>query len=427
MGYFSNILVLIASRGMALAGFFLLPAVTTATDFRQYAMYFAVWQFASQLLSMQVGTTFFRCGLRSVFTRPLTRLLAVFYLLVLLAMMGIISTITSALMVSESSLSYSLTSTTVLIVASFMAVIVASFIVVSEYARAKINERLVFILYLLPGCVYLTLYGVAKYYSFELSLPLLLLVESIAYTVMTLLLLIKCHVSLVLPSGQLTSAIKKLYPFWQRISLPLIPNNLLWYFYFNAPVIIGYQLITQVDEFNEMALLFRFVVAVSTISSMLALVFQKKVISIYEHNRPRYLFIKKTFINIFIPSFLLLSLLLSFVVTILLAVLPVDKSCEVCMVAVNHFDTFIALFYLFFSIYLMSHYFVAEKNMAVISPSMFIGFVVYVVSVTIGLNLPLNFSVTSIYSLCISLVITFIIRYIWLLNQNKSNDKKIPC
>jgi hypothetical protein len=285
----------------------------------------------------------------------------------------------------------------------------------------------VFILYLLPGCVYLTLFGLAKYYSFELTLPVLLLVESIAYTVMTLVLLIKCHVRLVLPNQHLIPAVKKLYPFWQRISLPLIPNNLLWYFYFNAPVIIGYQLITQVDKFNEMALLFRFVVAISTISSMLALVFQKKVISIYEHNRLRYLFIKNIFINIFIPSFLLLSVLLSFVVTILLGLLPVTKTCEVCMVAVNNFDTFIALFYLFFSIYLMSHYFVAEKNMAVISPSMFIGFVVYVMSVVIGFNLSVDFSVISIYSLCISLMITFIIRYVWLLNQNKSKDKKITC
>jgi heme A synthase len=119
--------------------------------------------------------------------------------------------------------------------------------------------------------------------------------------------------------------------------------------------------------------------------------------------------------------------LLTFVVTILLGLLPVTKTCEVCMVAVNNFDTFIALFYLFFSIYLMSHYFVAEKNMAVISPSMFIGFVVYVMSVVIGFNLSVDFSVISIYSLCISLMITFIIRYVWLLNQNKSKDKKITC
>lgn len=402
MGYLSNILVLIASRGMALAGFFLLSSVTSANDFKQYALYFAIWQFSSQLLSMQIGTTFFRCGLRSAFTNKLTLLLGCFYPLVIGALVALFASISFA---------------TILVPAFFMSVIVAVFIIVSEYARAKINERLVFVMYMVPGLVYLGLFSLGKFYQLELSFTVLLLTESVTYAVMAIVLLVKCNVKLTLPPPKLTLAFKRVYPFWQRISLPLIPNNLLWYFYFNAPVIIGYQLITNVHAYNDMALLFRFVVAVSTISSMLALVFQKKVISIFEQDRARYLKIKHTFVSFFIPSFFVLSIILTFIAKFVFGLLPLGESCGVCLVAVDNMDTFIFLFYLFFSIYLMSHYFVAEKNMAVISPSMFVGFVVYVVSAVIGLNLLLDFSVISIYSLCISLTITFIIRYVWLLNQ----------
>jgi hypothetical protein len=417
MGYISNILVLIASRGMALAGFFLLPAVTSANDFKQYALYFAIWQFSSQLLSMQVGTTFFRCGLRSAFTHKLTLLLGSFYSLVIGALIALFTSISVTL------ISFS----TMFIPAFFMSVIVAIFIIASEYARARINERLVFVIYMLPGLVYLGLFSFGKFYQLEISLTVLLLTESITYAVMAIVLLVKCNVKLTLPSPKLTSAFKRVYPFWRRISLPLIPNNLLWYFYFNAPVIIGYQLIANVDAYNDMALLFRFVVALSTISSMLALVFQKKIISIYEQDRERYLKIKRFFVSVFIPIFFAFSSALTLIAKPLLGLLPLADTCGVCLVAVDSIDFFILLFYLFFSIYLMSHYFVAEKNMSVISPSMFIGFVVYVMTVAIGLSLSLDFSVISLYSLCISLTITFIIRYVWLLNQNKLKDKKITC
>ena len=381
MGYLSNVLVLIASRSMALAGFFLLPAVISANDFKQYALYFATWQFSSQLLSMQVGTTFFRCGLLPAFTYKLSLLLGCFYPLVI-----------GALVVLVASLSF----TTILVPAFFMSVIVAGFIIVSEYARAKINERLVFVMYMLPGLVYLGLFSFGKLYQIEISLTVLLLTESVTYSIMAIVLLVSCNVKVTLPNRELTLAFKRVYPFWQRISLPLIPNNLLWYFYFNAPVIIGYKLITNVHLYNDMALLFRFVVAVSTISSVLALVFQKKVISIYEQDRIRYLKIKHIFVSLFIPIFFLLSIVLKFISEYIFALLPLGESCDVCLVAVDNIEIFIFLFYLFFSIYLMSHYFVAEKNMAVISPSMFIGFVVYVASVAIGFNLSLDLSLIHI-------------------------------
>jgi len=375
-------------------------------------LYFAIWQFSSQLLSMQMGTTFFRCGLRSAFTPKLTLILGSFYPLVIGALIAL------CISISIASISFS----SILIPAFFMAVIVAVFIIVSEYARAKINERLVFVIYMLPGLVYLGLFSFGKIYQIELPLTVLLFAESITYTLMAMVLLVKCNVKLTLPSASLMSACKRVYPFWQRISLPLIPNNLLWYFYFNAPVIIGYQLISNVQEYNDMALLFRFVVALSTISSMLALVFQKKVITIYEQDRARYLKIKHAFVSIFIPGFFALSIMATFVVKFVLGFLALGESCGVCTVAVDNIDTFIFLFYFFFSIYLMSHYFVAEKNMKVISPSMLIGFVVYVISAFIGLKLSLNFSVVSIYSLCISLTITFIIRYVWLLKQKIANQ-----
>ncbi|MBA6292580.1 hypothetical protein H4J58_09645 [Colwellia sp. MB3u-70] len=396
--------MLIASRGMALAGFFLLPSITNANDFKQYVLYFAVWQFCSQLLSMQLGTTFFRCGLNSAFTKNLHCLLSVFYPLLFLALLAFISTLSSA---------------NIIVSAFFMSVIVAVFIVVSEYARAKINERLVFCIYMLPGLLYLTLFAFSKYLELELSLSQLLFSEAITYAIMTMLLLVKCEVKISWSSVKLIKSIKRVLPFWYRISFPLIPNNLLWYFYFNVPIVIGYRLITDVQDYNEMALLFRFVVAISTVSSLLALVFQKRIVNTFEHNKRSYGKIKHAFLTLFIPSFFVVSIIGYFVFESIARVVKLSVSCGVCDVAFNNVAVFIFLFYMFFSIYLMSHYFVAEKNLTIISPSMFIGFVVYVLSVLVGLNLGFSFSLISIYSLCISLTITFIIRYFWSLKQEK--------
>jgi hypothetical protein len=404
MRYLSNILVLIASRGMALAGFFLLPSITSANDFKQYALYFAVWQFCSQLLSMQLGTTFFRCGLSNAFTKNLHCMLAAFYPLLLLALLAFISTLSSA---------------NIIVSAFFMSVIVAVFIVVSEYARAKINERLVFCIYMLPGILYLMLFAFSKYLELELSLSELLFSEAIIYAIMTIALLVKCEVKIAWPNVKLINSTKRILPFWYRISLPLIPNNLLWYFYFNVPIVIGYKLITDVQDYNEMALLFRFVVAISTVSSLLALVFQKRIVNTFEYDKCTYGKIKHAFLTLFVPSFFAVSIIGFFVFESIARVVKLSVSCGVCDVAFNNVAVFIFLFYMFFSIYLMSHYFVAEKNLTIISPSMFIGFVVYVLSVLVGLNLGFSFSLVSIYSLCISLTITFIIRYVWSLKQKK--------
>jgi len=405
MGYLSNILVLIASRGMALAGFFLLPSVTSANDFKQYALYFAVWQFSSQLFSMQLGTTFFRCGLRNEFTKTLHCLLAAFYLILLIGLLSFITALSSA---------------NIIVPAIFMSVIVATFIIVSEYARAKLNERLVFCVFMLPGLLYLLLFVIGTYFEIELSIRTILLAESILYSLMVVFILLKCNVGLVWSTAKLSRSFKRVFPFWYRISFPLIPNNILWYFYFNAPIIIGYKLISDVNDYNEMALLFRFVVAISTVSSMLALVFQKQIITIFEQDLPRYRKIKYIFLSFFIPCFFAVCVFGFVALDAMSSLLKEAVSCDVCTVAFSNVGVFIFLFYMFFSIYLMSHYFVAEKNLTIISPSMFIGFVVYILSVLVGLYLAFSFSLTSIYSLCMSLTITFIIRYVWSLKQKEN-------
>ncbi len=407
MRYLSNIFVLIASRGMALAGFFLLPSITSANDFKQYALYFAVWQFCSQLLSMQLGTTFFRCGLSNAFTRNLHYLLAFFYPLLFLALLAFISTLNFGI---------------VMVSAFLMSAIVAVFIVVAEYARAKINERLVFYMHMLPGLLYLTLFTLFNYSELELSLSKLLFYEVSIYTIMTVVLLVKCEVKVKWPSVKLISSIKRIFPFWYRISFPLITNNLLWYFYFNAPIVIGYSLIKNVEDYNDMALLFRFVVAISTLSSLLALVFQKKIVNTFENDKNSYVKIKKNFLIVFIPGFFAASISGYFVFKSIVMAVKLSDSCGVCDVAFNNIAVFFCLFYLFFSIYLMSHYFVAEKNLTIISPSMLIGFVGYCLSILAGFSLAFDFSLVSIYSLCISLSITFVIRYFWSVSRPKMRD-----
>ncbi|WP_143323503.1 hypothetical protein [Cognaticolwellia aestuarii] len=403
-------MVLVVSRGMALAGFFLLAFAVNASDFQQYALYFAVWQLGSQLLSLQLGTTFFRCGLRSVFTKNLHSVLSSFYPIIFFAFL---------IFVIAASFSHIMTS------GFFMSLIVAIFIVVADYARASINERIVFIAYMLPGLLYLTLFFFSKYLYGELTLLVLLYSESTIYVLITIYLLIKCDVKFSVTFVKLKASLKKIRPFWYKISLPLIPNNLLWYFYFNAPVIIGYKAISDVEEYNEMALFFRFIVAISTASSTLALVFQKKIISIYENDKARYLRIKSWFISRFIPFFLIVCLAGYFLMDFLWTLFYPALGCEICNVVISKKGMLLYLFYIFLNIYLMSHYFVAEKDLSVISPSMVVGFIAYTITLVAGLKLGINFGITSVYSLCISLTVTFIIRYLWLTKQRKLKNENI--
>ena len=402
MSYFTNVLLLILSRGLALSGFFLLSEVMSQTDFKSYAIYFASWQFGSQLLSMQVGTTFFRCGIKKAYTRRIDSILALFIPVITLALLFAIITISSKNIVFP---------------AIFMSIIVATFVIVSEYARAKISEYIVFIVFMFPGIVYLVLFGMAALLDFEITLQILLYVETFTYAFLSLLLLLICKIKFLGSYTNFISSVKKIKPFWVRVSLPLIPNNLLWYFYFNGPIILGYKLIENIEDFNSMAILFRFVVAISTVSSMFALVYQKKIISIFEKSKIEYLKIKKTFIFLFLPLFLGFCTCLYLIFQTLTPWFINRLDCMVCNIAFENSEVLIYLFFVFLSVYMMSHYFVAEKNLKVISPSMIIGFIFYMLAILVGFFYSLSFSDTSIYALCLSLSITLTIRYIWLLKN----------
>lgn len=407
MGILYNISILILSRGLVLIGFFLIPSVLTAEDFRSYAMYFAVWQLLSQIFTLQLGVTFFRCGINSKFNRVINELGSLFYYILIVITLFFVVFIFIG---------------NIYLLSIVTASVVSIFIIVSELARARFNERIVFFLYTIPGVLYVSLFFLGKTIFEDFSVHFIVGCEFLLYLLMTLFLLEKTIGMNKFSYSRFISGLKRLLPFWRRFSLPLIPNNIIWYFYFNAPIVIGYKIIDDAEQYNSMALMFRFVVAISTVSSMLALVLQKDIVRRFESDSKSYYKIKEAFKKIFIPALFFLCLVLVYLKFLFDADLKMLFENYFYLMFLNGFAWFVCLFYLFIGTYLMSHYFVAEKDLSVISPSMGIGFFVYIVSVFIGVYARVEYATVAVVSLVLSLLITFLIRYFWLFRKELLND-----
>lgn len=400
----STLITLISARALSILGFFILPLVMTQNGFKTYVLYFSIWQILSQLIGMQLGATLFRYGRDVKYTKTINALLYKIQRLLLWTPFVFMFAVAFNLYIFA---------------ALVMSCQFAIFNIYSDYSRAFMPENKIFRLQLFAGLLYLIITVINLLLNTLVYIQSFIIVEWLSYYILTYYLYRLISMQFEGTDSQLRNNknIRRIFGAWKKISLPLLPNNLTWYFYFNAPQIFAYYLVSESITYNQQAILFRVVVALSTFSSTIVLAFQKKVVSIYDESLGKYIKLKKKILCFYMPCSFIAVVTLSISYKLLYKhnlihiVLPTEYS-----ILPNHFDVFLLLFWLFIAIYSLSHYFIAEKNMAIIAPSMIFGLIIYCSSMILGTLLNINFSEVAITALILSLTITFLLRYVWLLS-----------
>lgn len=372
-------------------------------EFKSYALYFSLWQVISQISGAQFGATLFRYGAMPEYQQSAIKVVAILNRILPVSVVAIVV------------LSFS--GASVFILSGIMSLQFSIFNSTSELARALSDEVKVFKFHALPGAAYLIIFIVYSYSGLEFDFWVVASVEAVAYAITTFFVYIK------IPSTtrriKFSGALSKLLSPWLLTSLPLIPNNLIWYIYFNLPQIASYYITTDAAQYKEQAILFRIVVALSTFTSILSLAFQKKTVQIYEESKDKYRSIKMTTAKKYIPAAFLACAFLPLIFYILKG-LGGSKLYETATILklAEHIYLLSVLTWLFFSTYTTALFFVAEKRMRTAARSMLIGFVAYIAALPL---LALNISVehSALIALSIALTVTLTIRYCALICEKK--------
>lgn len=407
-----DLITLICARGLSILGFFLLPTVMLQNDFKSYVLFFSIWQILSQFISLQLGATFFRYGLDKKYNRIINIL--VNYINRINICIPLIYLPLIALKLY-------------LFAAFIMSLQFAIFNIYSDFARSFIAQGKVFKLQIAPGLLYLLITIFCLLQDANIFIQTLLIAEWISYYLLSIYLyrIISAQYNCKHLMSWSNQYIRRIYGAWKKVSLPLLPNNMAWYFYFNAPQIFGYYYVTESNAYNQQAILFRAIVALSTLSSTIVLVLQKKVITIYEQSKHKYYRIKKITLFIIMPFSLIVLMLFSIFINSIIGFYTVDLMFPVQYQILPKYTIELSfLFWLFLSVFSLSHYFMSEKNMTIIVPSMLIGLVLYCLTIMLGYYLSISFTLTTITALILSLLLTLLIRYVWLVTNGEKYDAK---
>lgn len=400
MSYIIKIFTLITVRGLSLLGFFLLAFTMDSENFKEYALYFATWQIAAQITGLQIGVTLFRHGITpqyrnesEIISNLLTRIAPCLYLAYSISVLAKISTL---ILCIEMSLIYSIFSCT------------------SEFARTQTKESDIFAMQGIVGASYLAVFIAAKIFDINFTFQAVAFIESSAYFLATLIISTKVPSPLIINNKKLRDSLITLLPLWKKTSLPLIPNNLIWYLYFNSPQIISYYFSNTAGEHKEQAILFRIIVAASTFSSILALAFQKNLVQLYETSSFVYEERKKKTLYIHIPLIAITCVMASIFINLAYSIIPTHFSHEAFLSYFSQHLTIISLLSaIFLAIYVSSNFIIAEKKMPLATKSMLYGLIVYIAAICISIK-RINLETSILYSLSAALIVTLISRYTFL-------------
>ena len=394
-----NFLVLLATRGLSLGCFFFLPYVAEAQTFQQYVIYFSVWQVASQLVAMQLGATMFRLGAEQKLERTFAKLISAFLQL---------AVVNALLFFCLIELHWHIAA------AALMGVNFAVFSVIGDYCRSRINETTAFSFLMLPGLFLMLAYSVAAMGKIHFTFEQLAISEFLLHFAVILLLYFR-YVPKADSSVTIGAAIANIAAPWRQISLPNWPSILIWYTYFNAPQILGYFISSQIDEYNRQAIVFRIIVAFSTLCAMLVVASQKRLVSIYERDPESYFREKRAFVYKLLPlSFAACAAAMGLTYVFKLNE-GVRSQLPMVVELVWSFRADLAvLLWLLLNVYYISNFYLAEKNMRVIVPSMFAGFIMYGVALVAAYFAGIKGVELFTLPLSLSIATTLALRIVWL-------------
>ncbi|WP_128082583.1 hypothetical protein [Pseudomonas nitroreducens] len=348
MHYIKKIAILISVRGLSLIGFFLLAFAMDGNSFKEYTLYFSTWQIISQITGLQLGSTLFRYGATPNFHKEafyISKILAqatpIVFVIFLLSAVG---------------------NTPPIVTCIGMSLIYALFSCTVEFARASTSENKIFALQSIIGLSYLSIFIISQTLNNKIKFNTVIIVEGAAHFIVTILIFWKIKNNQPeTPRTSEKNIFKKLIPLWKTTSLPLIPNNIIWYIYFNSPQIISYFIQSEISEHNNRSILFRLIVASSTLSSILSIGLQKGLVNLYEDNMTAYEKKKYRVLKIDLPLTFITLLIYTQLVNKVYLWLKTEPT-ELYIYVSSYITSISTLTTIFLAIYVTSNFILSEKK-----------------------------------------------------------------
>jgi hypothetical protein len=371
--------------------------VISDSDFKDYALYFSAWQIISQLIGFQLAFTFFRYGDDAVYKGPIIKIASNISIISFL-----VSTFTILTLIFTSSL---------FLACVGMAVVFSLFNMVAEFVRSQREEGYAFICFSIPGVITILFLLMSLFMEEPPSRDFVICVEMISYTIA---ILAACKIAGIKNNiliRDVASNLIKIIPAWREISLPLIPNNIIWYLYFNLPQLLLYEKISDPELYNNQAITLRLIVVMSTVASTISIIVQKPLIKAHDESFSNYKHIKRNVLNKWLPFLFFINLSVAFLLRRIYESMPINGG-ELLLYINNNIVWLSIIFWLFFSNYTTAHFFVAEKNTKFAAKSMFFGFIVYVLSGFILFFEKAPLTEIPIHGITIALSTTLLFRYL---------------
>jgi hypothetical protein len=298
----------------------------------------------------------------------------------------------------------------------------AVFTAFGDYCRARMSETKVFSLLMVPGVSMIAMFSASLLIGFHFEFVDLALVE-FGLHLLIALVIYRRYLNAGRENMSAVAAIRRIATPWKRISLPNWPSSLIWYAYFNAPQILGYYISSQVSAYNRQAIVFRMIVALSTFCSTVVVASQKRVVSQYERRDKNYHHEKCAFLYYILPGSLLLVVVMSGLSMLTETVWRLNLALPLVLDILWSFKIYLlVLFWLFMNVYYVSNFFLAEKAMGIMFPSMLAGFVVYLTVLWACYASGGGGAGLFMLPLSVSIGTTLAIRFIWLLRQDKRSS-----
>lgn len=336
-----NFSIISVFKSLSILGYIYFSTDIDLIEFKKYALYFSFYQLISQVVLLQLPILFFRYG-----KNPNFKIAYAKFSLLLIITALLISVLVVVVKPSES---YQV----------FYAIPVVILFSVgqiySELTRGCSNESQAFVLSGLPSVAYLIslvliYFGVIdKFFEIWLIEICFFLITPI-YGFIKLFSLRKSEVNINDIKSQ-----------WKIFSRNLYINGIIWYFYFNAPVFLLKDSLSDL-VFNELAKTLRIMTALSTAAALIGIVFQKDILELFI-NKENYILYKNKFKSHIkkVIIFLIFSPFLLFIHGEFLIYLLLGL-----------------MFILFLTIYFISNFLIAEEKTTIIPKSMIVGFFTYV-------------------------------------------------
>ena len=369
-----NFSILSFFKLLSVLGFLFYSTHINSNQFKIYAIYFAGYQIVSQIVLLQLPILFFRYGkninFKILYAKISVILVPFAFILLFILIFGF----------GEVNKYYYM----------FPVIILFSLgQITSELTRCIDSETKAYVLLCLPSVSFL-ISGILIFTNIIDSFFEIWIIEIIFFSITPFYGLIK-----YLSFRKFDLDLKYIYNLWKFFSANLYLNGIIWYFYFNAPIFFLENRITDF-EFKQFAQALRIMTALSTISSLISLIYQKYILSLYIQKKEYYNF-KNKFKSIAVKLYLLLSL--------------------VCLVFLflGSGDLFIYLtpflfFVLFSTIYFISNFLIAEEKTTIIPKSMIIGFLVFIFFISFMYLTSFNIQY-SLFCIFFGLFITLTLRF----------------